>query len=149
MLVDPFKMVNGLEDSVKSNGYSVPVNAETIRGYQGNPWVATSENTLERETYEMQKMIDPGDSEKKREIYHMFPGTYEFTSNVYANIPADSIGILVANDRVFNSGSSVVLKILKPGYKGLITGQLVVNGGEAFFEPGEDIAELIVMKVGK
>ena len=146
MIVDPIKMVNGVDDST---GYSVAVSAKTIRGYQGNPFVKTEDQTLKRETYEMQMMIDPGDPEKKRELYHMFHGTYEFTSYVYANIPEGHVGILVVNEEFLAAGCSISMQILEPGYKGLIVGQLNVAGGEVFVQPGMDVAELIVMQVGK
>ena len=146
MIVDPIKMVNGVDDST---GYSIAVSAKTIRGYQGNPFVKTEDQTLKRETYEMQMMIDPGDPEKKRELYHMFHGTYEFTSDVYANIPEGHVGILVVNEEFLAAGCSISMQILEPGYKGLIVGQLNVAGGEVFVQPGMDVAELIVMQVGK
>lgn len=92
-------------------------------------------------------MIDPGDPDKEREIYHMFPGTYEFTSDVYANIPAGHVGIMIVNKKMAAGGCSLPTTILEPGYKGLITGQFIANGGEVFLQPGTDIAELIVMKV--
>ena len=72
MLVDPTALVSGAEEGT---GYSVPISAQTLKGYQGNPFVITEEQELTRETYELQTMIDPGDPEKEREIYHMFPGT--------------------------------------------------------------------------
>ena len=70
MLVDPIKLVNGVDDST---GYSVAVNAKTIRGFQGNPFVITEDQKLERETYELQTMIDPGDPDKKRETLFIWP----------------------------------------------------------------------------
>ena len=144
MLVDPKALVNGVNEST---GYSVQVNAKTMRGYQGNPLVINEDTSLERETYELQTMIDPGDTTKEREIYHMFPGTYEFTSDVYANIPAGHVGLLVVNEKLSAGGCSIPTILLEPGYKGLITGQFIANGGEVFLQPGTDIAELIVMKV--
>ena len=109
--------------------------------------LSNEEQELERETYELQTMIDPGDPDKEREIYHMFPGTYEFTSDVYANIPAGHVGIMIVNKKMAAGGCSLPTTILEPGYKGLITGQFIANGGEVFLQPGTDIAELIVMKV--
>ena len=147
MLVDPIKHVNGVEGD--STGYSVPVNAKTIRGFQGNPFVITDDRQLDRETYEIQMMIDPGDPDKEREIYHMFPGSYDFTSDVYANIPEGHVGQLVTPSKLLAAGCSVVSSLMGPGFKGLINGQFVVNGGEAFIQPGSNIAELIIMKVGK
>ena len=146
MLVDPIKLVNGVDDST---GYSVSVNAKTIRGFQGNPFVITDDQKLERETYELQTMIDPGDPDKKREIYHMFPGSYEFTSDVYANIPEGHVGYLVATTEILNGGCSINSRLLEPGFKGLISGQFVVNGGEPFIQPGSVIAELVVIKIGE
>jgi deoxycytidine triphosphate deaminase len=144
MLVDPTALVSGAEEGT---GYSVPISAKTIKGYQGNPFVINEEQELERETYELQTMIDPGDPDKEREIYHMFPGTYEFTSDVYANIPDGHVGIMIVNKKMAAGGCSLPTSILEPGYKGLITGQFIANGGEVFLQPGTDIADLIVMKV--
>jgi len=146
MLIDPIKHVNGVEEST---GYSVSVNAKTIRGFQGNPFVVTEDQQLDRETYELQTMIDPGDQEKKREIYHMFPGSYEFTSDVYANIPEGHVGYLVANADILEAGCSIQSKLLPPKFKGLISGQFIVNGGEAFIQPGSEIAELVILKIGE
>jgi len=146
MLVDPIKHVNGVDDST---GFSVPVNAKTIRGFQGNPFVITDDQKLERETYEIQTMIDPGDPDKKREIYHMFPGSYEFTSDVYANVPEGHVGYLVTPTEMLAGGCSVVSSLLEPGYKGLISGQLIINGGEAFIQPGSEVAELVIVKIGE
>lgn len=146
MLVDPIKHVNGVEDTT---GYSVPVNAKTIRGFQCNPFVLTDDQCLDRETYEIQTMIDPGDPDKKREIYHMFPGSYEFTSDVYANIPKGHIGYLTTPKNILAAGCSIVSTILEPESKGLVNGQFIVNGGEAFIQPGSDIAELIIVKIGE
>ena len=66
MFVDPKDFVKGGD----SNGVAVMVNAAEVKGYQGNPFVVTSgdkETQLDRTTYEMQTMIDPGDPDKKRE----------------------------------------------------------------------------------
>jgi|TARA_R110000744_G_scaffold327849_1_gene433574 deoxycytidine triphosphate deaminase len=144
MLVNPTALVSGAEEGTS---YSVPVSAKTIKGYQGNPFVVTEEQELTRETYELQSMIDPGDPEKEREVYHMFPGTYEFTSDVYANIPEGHVGMMIATKQLQQAGCSIPSSLLAPGYKGLITGQIIINGGEAFFQPGTEVADLIVMKV--
>jgi deoxycytidine triphosphate deaminase len=146
MIVDPIKLVSGVEEE-DATGYSVPVNAESIRGYQGNPFVKTEDQELKRETYEMMKMVDPGDPEKKREVYHLFPGVYEFTSSVYINLPKDHIGMLVADADVYEAGLSINQSIIPPGYKGLITAQLNVSGGESFLQPGTAVAELVVQKI--
>lgn len=147
MFVDPKDFVKGGD----SNGVAVTVNAAEVKGYQGNPFVVTSgnkETQLDRTTYEMQTMIDPGDPDKKREINHMYPGIYAFDSDVYLDLPEGYIGMLKPTVRMAESGCTVE-GFFRPGYKGLITGQLNVNGGEFFFEPGEDIAELYVQRVGE
>ena len=59
------------------------------------------------------------------------------------------VGILVVNEEFLAAGCSISMQILEPGYKGLIVGQLNVAGGEVFVQPGMDVAELIVMQVGK
>lgn len=147
MLINPIDFVKGVEEGT---GYSVPVNAAVVEGYQGNPFVMTSaegkESQLDRDTYEMQTMIDPGDPEKTREINHMYPGVYKFSSDVYLDLPEGYVGSIVPNTRMQESGCTVS-GTFAPGFKGLITGQLRVDGGEFFFEPGEDVAELLVQKV--
>jgi|TARA_R110002050_G_scaffold168478_2_gene299811 deoxycytidine triphosphate deaminase len=144
MLVDPTALVNGADEGTS---YSVPISAKTIKGYQGNPFVINDDQELARETYELQTMIDPGDPDKEREIYHMFPGTYEFTSDVYANIPEGHVGMMIVNKQLQAGGCSIPTTMLEPGFKGLISGQLIANGGECFFQPGTNVADLIVMKV--
>lgn len=147
MLVNPIDFVKGVKEGT---GYSVPVNASAVEGYQGNPFVMTSaegkDSQLDRTTYELQTMIDPGDIEKKREINHMYPGVYKFTSDIYLDLPENMVATLVANERMQAAGCSV-MGTFAPGFKGLISGQLRVDGGEFFFEPGEDVAELLVQKV--
>ncbi len=146
MLVNPIDFVKGVEEGT---GYSVPVNAASVEGYQGNPFVMNSagkDAQLDRETYELQTMIDPGDPEKKREINHMYPGVYKCTSDVYLDLPEGYFGVLYANKRIQEGGGSV-MGTFAPGFKGLMSFQLRADGGEFFFEPGEDVAELIVQKI--
>jgi deoxycytidine triphosphate deaminase len=145
MLVNPKQYVSGIDTD--GTGYSVPVNAASIRGYQGNPFVITDETNLERETYEIQLMIDPGDPEKNREIAHMFPGTYAFTSDAYLTVPKGHVAWLVPSSKLVAAGLSVSSALFGAGYKGLIEGVLRVDGGEAFIEPGQDIGELVMQKV--
>jgi deoxycytidine triphosphate deaminase len=145
MLVDPKQYVSGVE--ADGTGYSIPVNAAAIRGYQGNPFVVTEETNLERETYELQLMIDPGDPKKEREIAHMFPGSYAFTSDVYVTVPKGHVAWLLPSAKLVAAGLSVSSALMGPGHKGLVEGVLRVDGGEAFIEPGQDIAELVIQKV--
>lgn len=146
MFVNPSPFTNGVEeDGVKAA--TVEVTVSEVRGYQGNPFVLTEDNEMKRETYEMQKMIDPGDPSKEREIYHMFPGSYEFTSDVYVNVPKDCVAWLIPTDDCFRSGVTVESKLLPPGFKGLLSGILRVDGGEMFLQPGMPIAELAMAKL--
>lgn len=145
MFVNPFPFTNGVE-AKDADGVSVPVTATDMQGYQSNPFVITDETNLKRELYDLQKMLDPGDPNKTREIWHMFPGAYFFSSDVYLNVPKDCVAYLTTPSSMLAGGCSVVTKIFKPGFKGLIEGQLVVNGGELFLQPGKPVAELVMVK---
>lgn len=147
MFINPSPYTNGVEDGgVKAA--TVEITANDVRGYQGNPFVLTEDNEMKRETYELQKMIDPGDPSKEREIYHMFPGSYEFTSDVYVNVPKDCVAYLVPQEDCFASGVTVETRLFQPGFKGLVAGILRVDGGEMFLQPGMAIAELVMVKFG-
>jgi deoxycytidine triphosphate deaminase len=146
MFVNPNPYTNGVEEGgVKA--VSVEVTAATVRGFQGNPLVSTEDNYMKRETYELPTMIDPGDPNKEREIWHMFPGSYEFTSDVYVNVPDGHVAYIVATSDLFDGGVTVDSLIFEPGYKGLVSGILKVDGGELFLQAGQPVAELVMQKV--
>lgn len=145
MFINPNPYMNGVEEGGVKPA-SVEITVSDIRGWQGNPYVQTEDNEMERETYEMNKMIDPGDPAKEREIWHMYPSSYSFTSDVYVNVPKDCVAWLVPSSDAFKSGVWVYSKLLQPGYKGLVDGILRVDGGEAFVAPGSVIAELVMCK---
>jgi deoxycytidine triphosphate deaminase len=146
MFVNPKPYVNGVDD----DGYkaiSVEVSADKCRGFQGNPLVSTEDNYMKRETYEIPTMIDPGDPSKNREIWHMYPGVYEFSSDVYINVPDGHVAFLKPTADLFNGGVTVESLILEPGYKGLVSGHLTVGGGELFLQPGQPVCELFMQKI--
>ena len=145
MFVNPFPFSNG-GSQIVGREHAVRFTAQTVNGYKGNPFVLTEDTSLPRETYELQTLVDPGDPEKTREVYHMFPGIYEFQSETYINVPEGHIAWIVADPDVFEAGCNVSSSIFKAGYKGLITGQLAVSGGEMFLQPGMVIGELIMAK---
>lgn len=146
MFVNPLPYTNGVEDDgVKA--ISVEVTAATVRGYQGNPLVSVEDNYMKRETYELPKMLDPGDPSKEREIWHMFPSAYEFTSDVYVNVPDGHVAYLVSTQEMASGGVTVSSTLFEPGYKGLVSGMLRVDGGELFLQPGQPVAELVMQKV--
>lgn len=148
MFINPFPFTSGAVEKA-SDSVSVSITVSDMQGYQGNPFVKTEETTLKRELYDLQKMLDPGDPSKERQIWHMFPGVYYFTSDVYVNVPNGYVAYLVPTQQMIVTGCSIVTRLLKPGYKGLIDGQFVVNGGEVFLQPGQDIAELVMVKAGE
>lgn len=146
MLVNPKPYTNGVEeDGIKA--VSVEVTAATARGYQGNPLVSTEDNYMKRETYELQRMVDPGDPNKEREIWHMYPGVYEFTSDVYVNVPEGHVAYLQHTADMFSGGVRVSSLVMEPGFKGLVSGQLEVAGGELFLQPGQPVGELFMQKI--
>jgi len=146
MFVNVFPFTNGVDEK-DADGVAVPVTATDMQGYQSNPFVITDDTNLKRELYDLQKMIDPGDPDKKREIWHMYPGTYYFSSDVYLNVPKDCVAYLVTPSHMMAGGCQVGTKLFKPGFKGLIDGQVMVNGGELFLQPGKPVAELVMVKL--
>ena len=148
MIVDAMQFVSGVENE-KPNGITAPVNAAEVKGFNGSPLVMTSDEKsdgINRETYDLQTMIDPGDEAKEREINHMYPGNYRFVSDTYVNLPKNVYGEVRPNKRLLENGCTVEAYVM-PGFKGLIQGVLNVNGGELFFEPGEVIGELVTFEV--
>tara|TARA_R110000772_G_scaffold2311_7_gene8003 strand:- start:2808 stop:3257 length:450 start_codon:yes stop_codon:yes gene_type:complete len=146
MFVNPYPYTNG-GSQVKDRLHAANITINTVEGYQGNPFVLTEDNTLERETYELQKLVDPGDPLKERELYHMFPGVYRMTSDTFVNVPDGHIAWLESTTLLHKSGCTVTSPIFKAGYKGLVEGQISVNGGEMFLEPGLVVAELVMCKL--
>jgi len=144
MFVNPYPFTNGTEEG---NGVTVDVTVAEMQGFQGNPFVVTEDNELKRELYDLQKMIDPGDPDKKREIWHMFPGAYMFTSEVYVNVPDGHVAYLTTPQKFLDAGCTISSAIYGPGYKGLIQGMYTVNGGECFMQPGQVVANLVMQKV--
>lgn len=146
MFVNPFPYTNGVEEDGKK-AVSVEITAATVRGYQGNPLVSVEDNYMKRETYELPTMLDPGDPSKEREIWHMFPNVYEFSSDVYVNVPAGHVAYLVSTTEMASGGVTVSSTVFEPGFKGLVSGMLNVNGGELFLQPGQVVGELVMQKV--
>jgi deoxycytidine triphosphate deaminase len=146
MFVNPFPYTNGVEEEGKK-AVSVEVTAATVRGYQGNPLVSVDDNYMKRETYEMPKMIDPGDPKKEREIWHCFPSKYEFTSDVYLNVPDGHVAYIVSTKEMADGGVTATSTLFEPGYKGLVAGILMVDGGELFLGEGQAVAELVMQKI--
>lgn len=146
MFVNPYPYASGSEEG---DGVSVPITVADLQGYQGNPFVINDDDIIKREKYDIMKMIDPGDAEKKREVWHMFPGVYEFTSDVFLNVPKGHVAYLVPTTDIFNAGCNISSVLMRDTFKGMIVGQLVVNGGEFFLQPKKVIAELVMQKVGE
>lgn len=146
MFVNPFPYMSGAEEG---DGVGVPVTVADLQGYQGNPFVINEDDVVKRQKYDIMKMIDPGDAEKKREIWHMFPGVYEFTSDVFINVPKGHVAYLTPTAEIFDAGCTVQSTLMKENFKGMISGQLVVNGGEFFLQPKRVIAELVMVEVRK
>lgn len=146
MFVNPYPFSNGADEK-SADGVSIQITVSDMQGFQGNPFVITEETNLKRELYDLTKMLDPGDPAKEREIWHMFPGVYYFTSDVYVNVPKDCVAYLVPTPQLVVSGCTVLSRVFKPGHKGLVDGQFVANGGEVFLQPGQVIAELVMVKL--
>ena len=145
MLVNPYPYTNG-SSLVTDRPFAARVTIDVLEGFQGGPYVVTEDNIIKRETYEMQKMIDPGDLSKERQVWHAYPGIYKFESNTYVNIPQGHVGFLSPTPEAFENGVQVQSPYLQPGFCGIIKGLITLSGGETFLQPGMALAELIMIK---
>lgn len=79
-------------------------------------------------------------------MWHLLPGSYDFLSDFYVEIPEGVAALLIVRSTFNRAGLFVTSGLYDSGFKGNIGAALHNNGGEAFVGKGTRVGQIIFVK---
>jgi len=130
------------DDCIQPN--AVDLKISNLKMITNEPFVLTEMHRQDRHKSELPLFPDPKDKDKL--IWHLYPGSYEFETEHYVELPEGIAGWIIPRSTLNRNGVFITSGLYDSGFKNFIGGTMHISSGEVFLSPNTRIAQFITVK---
>ena len=130
------------DDCIQPN--AVDLKVSKLLMITSEPFVLTEGHKRNRHKTEVPLFQDPQNKDKL--IWHLYPGSYEFETEHYVNVPEGTAGWIIPRSTLNRNGIFITSGLYDSGFKNFIGGVMHVGSGEFFLSPKTRIAQFVTLQ---
>lgn len=143
MIVHSKQFVSDLsDDCIQPNAVDLKISKLLL--ITSEPFVLTDTHKQNRHKSEVPMFPDPKDNTKN--IWHLYPGSYEFETEHYVNVPEGTAGWIIPRSTLNRNGVFITSGLYDSGFKNFIGGVMHITSGEVFLSPQTRIGQFVTLK---